>query len=113
MWKEYYFISFEQMKTQKKNNLNWIYGINTNGKEYKMTKRNFKGGKLSKWYIYLKKIGNIITKNLEVDKSNASIEELHELSRQLWYKNKIFEVYKISWPFLTIYKLKNLKCCSP
>ena len=80
----------EQMKSQTTNHLNKIYKIiTTDGTEYKITKRNCKDGKNLGGDIYLKKLGNTITKTLETDNINASIEELREQIRQLTDKNKI------------------------
>ena len=71
----FYQKNIEQMKSQTTNHLNKIYKIITNdGTEYKITKRNCVGGKNLGGDIYLKKIGNTVTKSLETDNINASIE---------------------------------------
>ena len=88
----FYQKNIEQMKSQTTNYLNKIYKIITSdGTEYKITKRNCKDGKRIGGDIYLKKLGNTITKTLETDNINASIEELREQIHQLQDKNKILE----------------------
>ena len=88
----FYQKNIDKMKSQTTNYLNKIYKIITSdGTEYKITKRNCKDGKRSDGDIYLKKIGNTITKSLEIDNINASIEDLREQIHQLNDKNKILE----------------------
>ena len=75
----FYQKNIEQMKTQTTNYLNKIYKFNTNdGNEYKITKRNCKDGKRCDGDIYLKKVGNTITKTLENDNIKADINMLRE-----------------------------------
>lgn len=95
----FYQKNIEQMKTQTTNYLNKIYKIITNdGNEYKITKRNCKDGKRCDGDIYLKKVGNTITKTLENDNIKAdisimkeSLNEFTEQINQLNNKNKILE----------------------
>lgn len=95
----FYQKNIEQMKTQTTNYLNKIYKIITNdGNEYKITKRNCTDGKRLNGDIYLKKVGNTITKTLENDNIKAdislmkeSLNELTEQINQLNNKNKILE----------------------
>lgn len=95
----FYQKNIEQMKTQTTNYLNKIYKIITNdGNEYKITKRNCTDGKRLNGDIYLKKVGNTITKTLENDNIKAdislmkeSLNELNEQLNQLNNKNKILE----------------------
>ena len=71
--------NIDQMKSQTTNYLNKIYKIITNdGNEYKITKRNCKDGKRCSGDIYLKKVGNTITKTLENDNITADIIILRE-----------------------------------
>ena len=71
--------NIDQMKSQTTNYLNKIYKIITNdGNEYKITKRNCKEGKRCDGDIYLKKVGNTITKTLENDNITADIIILRE-----------------------------------
>ena len=70
----FYQKNIEQMKTQTTNYLNKIYKIITNdGNEYRITKRNCTDGKRLNGDIYLKKVGNTITKTLENDNIKADI----------------------------------------
>ena len=69
------------MKIQTTNHLNKIDKIITNdGTKYKITKRNCTDGKRLEGDIYLKKLGKTITKTLEIDNINSSIEEIREKS---------------------------------
>ena len=95
----FYQKNIEQMKTQTTNYLNKIYKIITNdGNEYRITKRNCTDGKRLNGDIYLKKVGNTITKTLENDNIKAdislmkeSLNEFTEQINQLSNKNKILE----------------------
>ena len=95
----FYQKNIEQMKTQTTNYLNKIYKIITNdGNEYRITKRNCTDGKRLNGDIYLKKVGNTITKTLENDNIKAdislmkeSLNEFTEQINQLNNKNKILE----------------------
>ncbi len=95
----FYQKNIDQMKSQTTNYLNKIYKIITNdGNEYKITKRNCTDGKRMNGDIYLKKVGNIITKSLENDNIKTdislmkeSINELKEQVNQLNNKNKTLE----------------------
>ena len=95
----FYQKNIEQMKSQTTNYLNKIYKIITNdGNEYKITKRNCTDGKRLNGDIYLKKVGNTITKTLENDNIKAdislmkeSLNEFTEQINQLSNKNKILE----------------------
>lgn len=95
----FYQKNIEQMKSQTTNYLNKIYKIITNdGNEYKITKRNCTDGKRLNGDIYLKKVGNTITKTLENDNIKAdislikeSLNEFTEQINQLNNKNKILE----------------------
>ena len=95
----FYQKNIKQMTSQTTNYLNKIYKIITNdGTEYKITKRNCTDGKRCGGDIYLKKVGNTITKTLENDNIKAdislmkeSLNEFTEQINQLNNKNKILE----------------------
>lgn len=72
-FKLFYQKNIDKMNTKTINYANKIYKIITNdGTDYKITKRNCKDSKRNDRDIYLKKVGNTITKTIEIYSINTS-----------------------------------------